>query len=101
MGVFIVAGKPRFGLVKRQLRQQCHAVEGFLAVGDDVVAERFKLEPRKRLVGALGLLQADDIGRAILQPGHEGLKPLPDRIDVPGSDAHAKVSRPKAARIRF
>ena len=64
MRIFVIAGKPGLGLVERQLRQQRHAVEGLLAVGDDVVAERFDLEPRKRVVGAFDFLQADDVRRA-------------------------------------
>ena len=62
MRILVVAGKPGLGLVERQLRQQRHAVERLLAVGDDVVAERLDLEPREGVVGAFDFLQADDIG---------------------------------------
>ena len=89
MGVFVVAGQPRGGFLERQLRQQRHAVEGLLAVGDDVVAERLDGLARKRLIDAFDFLQADDVGRAVLQPDHEVVEPLADRIDVPGGDRDA------------
>src|SRR5689334_12210059 len=57
-------------------------------MGDDVVAERLEFEARKRLVDAFGLLQADHVGLALLEPGHQRLDPLPDRINVPGGNAH-------------
>ena len=47
MDVFVVAGKPRLGFVERQLGQQRDAVEGLLAVGDHVVAERLDGLPRE------------------------------------------------------
>ena len=71
MGILVVAGKARFGLVERQFGQQSNAVEGLLAVGDDIIAERLDLQPRKRLVDAFDFLQADDVRRAVLQPGQE------------------------------
>ena len=69
MGVLVVAGEARFGFLERQLRQQGDAVKGLLAVGDDVVAERLDLQPRERVIDAFDFLQADDVGRTILQPG--------------------------------
>ena len=90
MDVFLVPGQPRCGLVERQLRQQRHAVESLLAVGDDVVAERLDGLPGKRLVDAFDFLQANNIGGAILQPGQEMIEPLPDRIDVPRRNTHQK-----------
>ena len=71
MVVLVIAGQARFGLVERQFREQGYAVEGLLAMGDDVVAERLDLQPRERLVDAFDFLQADDVGRAFLQPGQE------------------------------
>src|SRR5665647_531256 len=90
MGVFVVPGEARLGFVERQLRQQCDAVKGLLAVGDHVVAERLDGLPRKCLVDAFDFLQADDVGTAIPQPGQEMVEPLPDRIDVPRSNTHEK-----------
>ena len=90
MGVLVVAGEARLGLVERQLRQQRDAVEGLLPVGDDVVAERLDLQPREGLVDAFDLLQADDVRLALLSQVSEKVDPLPDRIDVPGGDAHDK-----------
>ena len=49
------------------------------------------MSPRERLIDAFDLLQADDVGRAILQPGQEMIEPLPDRIDVPRSNTHQRV----------
>ena len=53
MGVLVVAGEARLGFVERQLREQRDAVEGLLAVGDDVVAERLDGSaagtPRRRI----------------------------------------------------
>ena len=88
MGILVIAGKARFGLFERQFRQQRHAVERLLAVGDDVVAKRLDLQPGERLVDAFDFLQADDVRRTLLEPGHEMLDPLPDRIDVPCGDTH-------------
>jgi len=42
----------------------------------------------ERLVGALGLLQADHVGPALAQPGQQPRDPLLDRVDVPGREAH-------------
>ena len=91
MGVLVVAGEARFGLVERQFRQQRDAIEGLLAVGDDVIAERLDLQPREGLVDAFDFLQADDVRRAFLQPGQQMLEPLPDRIDVPGGNTHEMI----------
>ncbi len=88
MGVFVIAGEAGFGLVERQLREQRHAIERLLAVGDHVIAERLNRLARKRLIDAFDFLQADDIGRALFQPRQQGIKPLPDLIDVPGRNAH-------------
>src|SRR5437588_5014762 len=88
MGVLVVTGQARFGLLERQLRQQRDTVEGLLAVGDDVVAERLDLEPRKGVIDAFDFLQADDVRRALPEPAHEMLDPLSDRIDVPRSNTH-------------
>jgi hypothetical protein len=88
VGVFVVSGESRFGFFERQFRQHRHAIEGLLAVGDHVVAQRLDLKPGKRLVDAFDLLQAHDVGRAILQPGQKMVDPLPDRIDVPRSNTH-------------
>jgi hypothetical protein len=95
--IFVVAGKARPGLIEGQLRQQRHPVERLLAVGDHVVAERFDRLARKGLIDAFDFLQANDIGRAVLQPAHEVVAALPDRIDVPRRNTHEfKVLRSKS-----
>ena len=86
-----IAGQPWSDLVELELGENGDAVEGLLAVGHHVVAERLDGLAGKRLIEAFGLLQADDVGRTILQPGQEMIQPLPDRIDVPRCDAHQKV----------
>ena len=102
MGVFVVAGEARLGFVERQPGQQRDAIEGLLAVGDYVVAERLDRLARERLVEAFDFLQADDVRRALLQPSQQQLDPLPDRIDVPGGDAHEyQFQVLGAARIRY
>ncbi len=42
----------------------------------------------ERLVGQLGLLEADDVGSALVQPRQQAREPLLDRVDVPGGHAH-------------
>jgi hypothetical protein len=93
MGVLVVAGQARPCLVKGKSGEQGDAVEGLLTVTNHVVAKRLDLQPRKGLVGALGLLQADDLRRTLFQPDEEIFEPLPYRIDVPGSNAPG-VGRP-------
>src|SRR5215218_6909420 len=57
-------------------------------MGDDVVAERLDFQPGECLVEAFGFLQADDVGRAVLQPDQQRLDALPDRVHVPRSNTH-------------
>src|SRR5581483_11228769 len=56
-----------------------------------VVAERLQRLPREGIVGALDLLQADDVGLALLEPGLEAIHALANRIDVPGGNPHEKA----------
>ena len=72
--ILVVTGQPRVGFVERIFRQQRDAVEGLLAVGDDVVAELLDGFARKRLIDALDLLQADDVGRAVLAARSAGAR---------------------------
>ena len=88
MIVFIVAGQTRRDLVEAQLGKHGNAVECLLPVNGDVVAKRFERFPRKRVVDAFGLLQANHVRLALPQPIGEGVDPLVDRIDVPGCNAH-------------
>ena len=64
--------------VKRQLREYRHPVERLLAMHGDVVTERLEGVARKGVVDAFGFLQADDVGRAFLQPGDGAVDPLLD-----------------------
>ena len=71
MVVAVVAGQAGRHLVERQLGEDGDAVEGLLAVHGDVVAERLERLAREGLVHAFDLLQADDVGRALLEPGQQ------------------------------
>ena len=46
-----------------------HPVPPSLTVGDDVIAPRREVHRRKGVVGALGLLQAEDVGLELRDPG--------------------------------
>jgi hypothetical protein len=58
-------------------------------MGFNVVSELLDLKPRKLLVEALDLLQAEHVGLNLLEVGEEVGQPLADGIDVPGCDAQA------------
>src|SRR5690606_14922139 len=96
--VRIVAGQPAIDLIEGQLRQDRDAVEALLAVRLDVIAERLDLEAWKAFVDRLDLLQADDVGIALLQPGEQIVDPGADAVDVPGDDLHAQGGITPAAR---
>ena len=97
MVVGVVARQPRRDLVERQLGEHGHAVEGLLPVHRDIVAQRLNRLARKGIVDALGLLQADDVGLPLGQPGGEVINSLLYGIDVPSGDAH---DRPGSGRRR-
>ena len=80
------------------LGQDCHAVEALLAVNGDVVAKALDLQGGKRLVLAFQFLKTDHIRFGFLEPGEKMFKPLLDRIDVPGGDAHGLVSDGRLVR---
>ena len=42
----------------------------------------------ERVVGELGLLQADDVGPPLVEPRQQPRHALLDRVDVPGRDPH-------------
>jgi len=62
-----------------------------LAVNGDVVAKVLDLQGRERLILAFQFLKTDDIRFGFLEPGEKMFKPLLDRINVPGGDAHGSV----------
>ena len=73
------------------LGQNRDAVPLSLAMESERVAALGKLGSEQLLeglVGELGLLQADDVGLAFIQPGQQSRHALLDRVHVPGSDAH-------------
>src|SRR3569623_1577807 len=69
---------------------QRDAVVGLVPVRHDVVAERLDRLARKRLIDAFDLLQADEIGLALLQPCQQMIEALAHRVDVPCRDAHGR-----------
>src|SRR5258708_338278 len=74
-----------------EVRRPRHGREGLRGVGNHVVAQRFNFQPRECVIDAFDLLQADDVGCAIPEPGQQMVDPLPDRIDVPRSNTHQNV----------
>ena len=85
--VLVVAGQARLRL-HGVAREDGDAVERLLAMDGDIVAGRLDLQPRERLLQALDLLQANDVGLGLLQPGEEVFEALTDRVDVPGCNSH-------------
>ncbi|CKY09723.1 Uncharacterised protein [Mycobacterium tuberculosis] len=88
MQIVRVAAKTRRGFVEPILREQRHAVECLLAVGDDVVAKRLDRLARESLIDALDFLQADNVRRPLLEPCQQMIQPLADRVNVPGGNPH-------------
>ena len=65
---------------------------GALAGPDRAVAGRLELGGGEGGVGGLQLLQADDVGARVGQPGAEVGEALDDVVDVEGGDPHAGAS---------
>jgi len=65
-----------------------------VAAGDLAAVERSSLDlgARERLVDAFGLLQAQSVGRLLLEVVEEMGQPLADRVDVPGGDDQGRGS---------
>ena len=75
-------------------REDRHPVPLRLAVAGELVAaagELFAEQRVERVVGELGLLQADDVGLALVEPGQQPRHPLLDRVHVPGRYPHGGV----------
>src|SRR5579884_913063 len=92
MVVAVVARQAVSHFIEFVFRQDGHPVEGFLAVDRDVVAERLEFHAWKSVVDAFGLLQADDVGSALGEPGARGVDPLLNGVHIPGRDVHALSS---------
>src|SRR6185437_175524 len=80
-------------VARRLLRQQRHAVIGALPDCLGVVAQALQLQRREIRGRAFGLLQADDVGLRLLEPGEQDRQPDLDRIDVEGGDLHRRAFR--------
>src|SRR5699024_4808135 len=75
---------------------QRHAVPLVQAMGADLVP-RIRQGGQVELLGLrLGLLQGQDVHVVALQEGEHALHPCPQRIDVPGRDAHEVILRGSA-----
>ena len=85
------AGEPRHHVVQPHAREDRHPVPRRLAVSRDGVAAAGELVAEQlgeRVVGELGLLQADHVRLPLVQPGQQPRHPLLDRVDVPRRDPH-------------
>jgi hypothetical protein len=72
---------------ERQAGQNDDAVIALLPVERHVlVAQPLEALERKAIVGALGFLQAEDVGPHRLDESRHGVDAQPHRIDVPGRD---------------
>ena len=67
---------------------------GDVAAVGELVAEQLG----ERVVGELGLLQADHVGLALVEPGQQPRQPLLERVDVPGRDPHRRYGSGVYAR---
>src|SRR5688572_7299627 len=80
-------------------RDDRDAVVGLLAVERRLQPERPELRAREVLVGELEFLQRDRVYRVVREPASEVLHPDPQRVDVPGGDAHGGQDRYAAGRM--
>ena len=81
--------------------QQRHAVPSAVAVAGDPVSQGLDLGGRERVVGDLGLLQADRVRPGGLQPVQQPGQPGGDRVDVPGGDPHpTDAARDRLGQLR-
>ena len=69
-------------------REDGDAVPLPLPVVHRLVAQGLEAQVRERLVGELGLLQAQDVGLGVGEPLLDPLLACLQRVDVPGGDAH-------------
>src|SRR4051794_16515867 len=86
------AGQAGRDVLEAALGEDRDAVPGRLPVHRDLIAARRQLvlqQPGERLVGQLGLLQAQDVRLTLVQPGKKTRHALLDGVHVPGDDAHA------------
>ena len=87
--------EPGHDLIEPDARENGHPVPGRLAVERDGIVplgERIAEQLAERVVGELGLLQADDVRPPLVQPRQQSRHTLLDRVDVPGRDSqgHAR-----------
>ena len=85
------AGESRHHVVQPHAREDRHPVPRRLAVNGDGVAAVGELVAEQlgeRVVGELGLLQADHVRPPLVQPRQQPRHALLDRVDVPGRDSH-------------
>ena len=91
------AGDPGRDVVQPHPGEDRHPVPLRLTVQAGRVAAVGELAAEQlgeRVVGELGLLQADDVGLPLVQPGQQPRYPLLDRVHVPGRYPHPAYSSP-------
>ena len=86
---------------ERETREDGDAVIALLAhMHDERIAKGLQLLQRKPVVGALGLLQAQDVGPALLQEALHLVDPQADGVDVPSRDCELHGEHPEESALR-
>ena len=88
VGVAWKADAPQLGRIAPS--EDRHPVEPLLPVPHGAVARRLDVGDRQRLVGALQLLQAGDVGLLPLEPFEQARHPRANAVDVIGGELHAR-----------
>ena len=91
-----LSGTPLTTSSRPDLGQDRHAVPLRLAVEGGLVAPAASSSPSsvgERIVGELGLLQADHVGLPLVQPRQQPRYPLLGRVHVPGRYSHPVHNR--------
>src|SRR6185369_4206236 len=98
--ILALAPATRRVLVEGQPRQHGDTVIALHAVHQHVaVAERREGLAREMLVGALGLLQAEDVGLVLFDEAAHEIEAQPHRVDVPGRQRQRQSASPIAVGI--
>ena len=85
-----IAGKADAAKLGRiALGQHRDPVEALLPMPDGAVTGRLDVGDRKRLVGALQFLQADDVRLFAVEPFDQARQAGADAVDVVGGELHA------------
>src|SRR5215212_8322414 len=91
-------------ILEPDTRQDRHPVPRGLAMSGDLVAAPGQLvaeQVRKRIVGELRLLEADDVRLPLVEPRQQARHALLQRVDVPGGDPHGSRRYREIRGCRF